>query len=309
MRLRHIEVLNAVMVTGTVTAAARALHVTQPAVTHAIASMERELGYPLFERAGGRLRLTAEGRILGQESEQLMAQFSKFQDVARSMRKADGSSVLYIAAAPIFCSTFLPSVLARFAAQTDCAVSLESRLTADAIGAVESAKVELAIGFAGAERPGLLNITVSELAAICIAPRGAFGGGTVRPADLASHEVLIGEPVDPLSRALWDACVGGGLRPSRRFRIQSPQAIAALVAQGCGIGIVDACTASLVDGRQVVAHPLDVDFGLSVVVTRSSTRPLSPDGVRMLEVLKHWFGAEKGQRAIRSRRGQPIRPA
>ena len=44
-----------------ITAAARALYVTQPSVTHAIQSLERELGCPLFIRSQKGVRFTPEG--------------------------------------------------------------------------------------------------------------------------------------------------------------------------------------------------------------------------------------------------------
>jgi len=55
MRLRHIEVFNAVMLTGSVSAAARLINVTQPAVSRILAHAELQLGFPLFHRLKGRL--------------------------------------------------------------------------------------------------------------------------------------------------------------------------------------------------------------------------------------------------------------
>ncbi len=53
MRLRHIEVFNAVMVTGSFSGAARLINNTQPAVGRTLKHAELQLGFPLFERAGG----------------------------------------------------------------------------------------------------------------------------------------------------------------------------------------------------------------------------------------------------------------
>ena len=64
MRLRHIEVFNAVMVTGSVSGAARLINITQPAVSRTLKHAELQLGFPLFERVGGRLVATAEARSL-----------------------------------------------------------------------------------------------------------------------------------------------------------------------------------------------------------------------------------------------------
>jgi DNA-binding transcriptional LysR family regulator len=55
MRLKHIEVFHAVMLTGSVSAAANLLHVTQPAVTQALQHAELQLGYALFTRQRRRL--------------------------------------------------------------------------------------------------------------------------------------------------------------------------------------------------------------------------------------------------------------
>jgi len=304
MRLRQIEILNALMITGTVTAAARALHVTQPAITHALLSMEREIGYPLFERVAGRLKPTPEGRILGKESEALMRQFSSFSDLARRMQPAAEAPVLRMVAAPILCATLLPRAIAEFSGTGSSPISLESKLSAVALEEVESERAELAVVFARAQRPTLLDLPVGELPAMCLAPKGAFKKGAVRVADLSGHNVLVGEPVDGLSRALWDSCVAAGVRPSRQFRLQSPLAIAALVAQGQAVGIVDACTASLIHRRSVDSLPLDVDFGFPVVISRSRAKPVSPDGARMIGTIQGVFD----QTVARGGRVAPVGP-
>ena len=61
--LRHLALCCRVAGEGSVSAAARALHLTQPAVTQALQSVERELGGPLFRREAGVLVLTTEGSL------------------------------------------------------------------------------------------------------------------------------------------------------------------------------------------------------------------------------------------------------
>src|SRR5262245_41523562 len=64
MNLRQMEVFHAIMVTGSVTDAARLLNVTQPAVSAVLKHCEDRLGLRLFVRAGGRLRPTDEAKAL-----------------------------------------------------------------------------------------------------------------------------------------------------------------------------------------------------------------------------------------------------
>ena len=55
MKLAHLEVCNAVLLTGTVTGAARLLHMSQPAVTKMLQSAENQFGFKLFTREKNRL--------------------------------------------------------------------------------------------------------------------------------------------------------------------------------------------------------------------------------------------------------------
>jgi hypothetical protein len=58
MRLRHIEIFQAIRQTGSVSAAAQLLHVSQPAVTKVLQHAELQLGFPLFLRVRGKLQPT-----------------------------------------------------------------------------------------------------------------------------------------------------------------------------------------------------------------------------------------------------------
>ena len=62
--LRALRAFIAIATGGSVSAASRALHVSQPAVTQAIASLENDLGVLLFVRSSGGMTPTAEGRVM-----------------------------------------------------------------------------------------------------------------------------------------------------------------------------------------------------------------------------------------------------
>jgi len=72
--LDHIEAFLATADQGTVTAAARVMHLTQPAVSRNLKLLEEALGVTLFERAGRGLVLTAAGRALVPRARRLLGE-------------------------------------------------------------------------------------------------------------------------------------------------------------------------------------------------------------------------------------------
>ncbi|MFO0745211.1 MAG: LysR family transcriptional regulator [Myxococcota bacterium] len=82
--LDHIEAFIAVVDHGTVTAAAKVLHLTQPAVSRNLKLLEDAVGVELFERAGRGLMLTAAGRALAPRARRLLAEAGDLRrDLAR----------------------------------------------------------------------------------------------------------------------------------------------------------------------------------------------------------------------------------
>jgi DNA-binding transcriptional LysR family regulator len=79
--LQQLAVFHAIAVEGGITAAARRLAKSPPAVHHALKQFERRMGRPLFERVGRRLRLTAEGQAFHKEIERALG------DIERATRQ------------------------------------------------------------------------------------------------------------------------------------------------------------------------------------------------------------------------------
>lgn len=73
MRLRHIEVFQAVLQAGSVSGAARLLNVSQPNVSRVLNHAEQQLGFALFERSPQGLIVTPEGRRLMPEIDALFS--------------------------------------------------------------------------------------------------------------------------------------------------------------------------------------------------------------------------------------------
>lgn len=81
-----IRIFYAVVKSGSMTRAAETLHVTQPAVSHAIAELEEKLGFPLFIRKGRSLVLTEEGRAVEEAGKKIHSYLLETEDRLTSLR-------------------------------------------------------------------------------------------------------------------------------------------------------------------------------------------------------------------------------
>src|SRR5260370_33588038 len=95
MDVKLLEAFRAVVDSRSVTAAAQALGITQPAVSGQIAKLEESVGFPLFERAGGRLKPTPEGLLFYAEASRVLGEGGRrATPTARNRKRAPGPLVL-----------------------------------------------------------------------------------------------------------------------------------------------------------------------------------------------------------------------
>lgn len=77
MTIRHLRVFQAVCAAGSVTGAAEALYMTQPAVSRAVRELEEETGLRLFDRLSHRLCLTPGGALYLEKVGRLLALYGR----------------------------------------------------------------------------------------------------------------------------------------------------------------------------------------------------------------------------------------
>ena len=110
MTLRHLKVFVAVCENGSVTKAADALHMVQPAVSTTIAELEKYYKASLFDRINQRLVLTELGKELLVKAQSILAQFDDFEETAML---GGQNPKLRIGSSLTLGKTILPSLLTR----------------------------------------------------------------------------------------------------------------------------------------------------------------------------------------------------
>ncbi len=95
------------------TRAAQMMHLTQSAVSHAIANLEQELDAPLFRRDGKSVALTEGGRVLLDHSRRLFAALEEAANAVKQAARPD-RGFLRIGASPAACQYLVPESLREF---------------------------------------------------------------------------------------------------------------------------------------------------------------------------------------------------
>lgn len=257
--LTGLRAAEAVFRLGGVAAAARALNVSQPAVSQQLRLLEDDLGCDLFRRERGRLVPSAEGEIL---LPRLVQAFALIGDALAQVGAAREPEGLTLALLPTFAMRWLIPRLGDFQARWPD-FDLRLATTLDPAARLREGAADLAIGLgrSAADFPGLsaepwLTEKLYPVAAPALAER--LRG----PADLALVPRLV---VDAPRRAgdwdLWLAAAGVpglGAAGIRRFE-SSAQALAAAQA---GLGVALAHGAFIAD--DLVSGRLRRPFALAV---------------------------------------------
>lgn len=113
MQFRQLEIFIAAAETENMTAAARKLYISQPAVSQAILELEQELGLSLFDRKGKAIFLNQSGQLFYQQSQQLVKEFYQLQTFSGTLAQRP----LKIGVNITIANLWLPLILQQLTAQ------------------------------------------------------------------------------------------------------------------------------------------------------------------------------------------------
>jgi DNA-binding transcriptional LysR family regulator len=237
--LRQLRAFVAVHDTGSVSGAARKVHLTQPALSRRISELESALGVRLFDRTGGRLRLTSEGESLLMHSRNVLAEVESFMTRAETLSEGRGRT-LAVGTAPMTMESVIAPVLHRYLREHE---EIDVRLVEGGALALLD-KVE----------KGELQLTLSVPLSPTLEHRQLFPLRTLAVSSAASSiparaktvrlEDLVAEPLLMLPRgfvhrnAFEAACELIQTRPNIVFESAVPETLLALARIGYGVAVV-----------------------------------------------------------------------
>jgi DNA-binding transcriptional LysR family regulator len=247
LELRHLLALVAVAETGTFSGAAEQLGYTQSAVSQQVATLERMVGTPLFERPGGRrpVRLTAAGEMLLSHARAILARVSAAAADLRALASGDQGE-LRVGTLPSVGTKVLPRLLGTFRAEWPGVeiVLRESRDSADLIRTVETGDVDVTFIEIGQHEAGPLEIRpLLDDPMVFVAPAAAPEAGqrAVSITDIA-HLPMIGTRNAGCRQIIDNAFRQSPVSPTYIFRSDDNPTIQGLIGSGLAYAVLPLLT-------------------------------------------------------------------
>ncbi|MFD7841745.1 LysR substrate-binding domain-containing protein [Nocardia sp. NPDC059764] len=145
--LRALECLVAVLDAGSITEAAAALHMSQPALSHQLAALEREIGAPLLERLPRGVRPTTVGRAVEADARATLAAATRMVGAGRAAARGEAGRIRLACAESLTVSLLAPVLRAWRRRAPDIEVLVAEATSADALAqSIESGRADLAVG-------------------------------------------------------------------------------------------------------------------------------------------------------------------
>lgn len=263
---RHIEAIRAVLMTGSVTAAAGRLQVTQPAVSNTLRDAEDRLGFKLFERRAGCLLPNAAAAQLFEEIERSFTGLDEINQAADRVAQGQGRR-LVVAATPAFGASTLPGVLRAYRdAAPATLLSVESRNANLVASMVATQKADIGFGPEVPPLRGLSTELVARLPMVCYLSAShplARGQGPLHASQLLGEPMISPgrlERMDQLIAAVFRDC---GAMPAAVVECPVIITACAMVAAGIGFTITSLLPSWLLPRDQVVTRALEPQVHMS----------------------------------------------
>jgi DNA-binding transcriptional LysR family regulator len=295
MNLRQIEVFRAIMITGSVSDAARLLHVSVPAVSRVLSHAESRLDFPLFERIRGRLHPTEEARHLYQEIEQVYRGVQRIDRLTHELAERR-HGMLSIVTSPSIGHILIPLAMARFHKKYP-GVRLHFRYLSYQLlkEHLLNRLSEIGVSILPVDHPNLTTAPIAKgrLLFICPPCHPLSAHASVTPRELGPYPLITYPPDTPFGAHIEQLFVKSDETLRVAMEVGSPQNACSLVDAGAGIALVDEFSLQAWPKASFVVAPVSNSPAIIADLVYLRTEPLSSTATSFVKELNNVL-AERG---------------
>lgn len=288
LTVRQIEMFRAVMITKTVSGAARMLGTSQPGLSRMLAHMEDRLRFRLFDRTRGRLVATQEARILFDEIERIYKGFDDLGHVIQRLSKGEDRT-FRVGASPSLGHSVVPQMLGRLTANYPGLTIQFDILSVEQAGDyLALQRGEYALSVFPIDHPNILSSRIGAGRMVCAVPvsHRLAGRERISVADIAGEQLQSFRPDTPHGRIIADMFAKAGLDLDVSTYIRFAETAVAFVASGMGVALVDSFTAMQPHANTVRFLEFEEPGLLPVYINRNLESPRAIIGETFEEIAR-----------------------
>lgn len=276
--IRRLSLFLAVVDYGGFTRAAQAVHISQPALSQAIAELEAELRGPLFHRLGRKVTLTEAGAALVGPARAALREIDAARQVTAELSGLSRGH-LDLSALPTLAADPLPELLGAFRkAHPGVAVRIASPDDpADLAEHIRSGVAEVGVTDARHASDGLVGVALGpQRLAVVFPPGSGPPSGPLRPVQLSGVPLVL-TPPGTSGRDLLDVALGqDGIKPVVAIETRQREAILPLVLAGAGAAVMPEALAELGATQGAIPVMFDPPLVRDLVIVRRHGSPTPP---------------------------------
>jgi len=244
---RQLQTVVAVARTRSFTEAAKSLHLTQSAVSHAVKAMETDIGHRLFEREGRRIRPTEPGEFIIREATEILARLESMRERIGNF-DGWGRGRLRVGATPACAHRVLPEIIHEFKQSfPGCSISISPSPGKMNLERLRRNEIDLVLAFnVGADANDLESLDWFQDELLVMMPpfHRLEAKSEIALADLSEETLHLYGGGNPSDAVIKDKLHSQGVRPGELIEVGSMEAILEMVKIGQGLAFAPTWVAS-----------------------------------------------------------------
>jgi LysR family carnitine catabolism transcriptional activator len=257
MELQQLRYALAVVDHGTFTAAAEVCFVAQPSLSHAVRTLERELGTPLFHRLGRRTALTAAGEAFVPAAREVLRAIETVRAGVDAVTGVEAGHLDLVALPTLAVDPITPLVGAFRTAHPGVTVRLaHPEDTSELVELVRSGSSEIGITELPVAAERIATVPLGRQELVAILPPGSPRPRHLELAALARRPLVTQRRGTSIRDALDAALAVSGADATVAVETDQREAIVPLVLAGAGAAVVPRPMAILARRDGAVVAPL-----------------------------------------------------
>ena len=288
MNLRQLEALRATIRAGSITGAAKMMHISQPSVSRLVADLEYAVGFPLFVRVGRGLTPTVEGRHFYEGVEGMFIGVDRLEELAKSIRTSQ-AGIISIGTIQSIATIELPKAIGRmYNINPEIRFDVQSRNTPAILDAVQTRQIDLGIVGREPDLQGVEILYQTSVPYVCLMPedhRLAGEYGSVDLKQLAETETFVtfGDTY-PDSMMSIEPGLSDKLRARSRLTVANMPLAGALVREASVLAVSDPFSAEqAVHMGGVVFRPIKQNLTYFITIVTARRESLSREALKFVD--------------------------